>query len=239
VGSMLASNVDIVASSGMQIVGAVFVLHSCGFGLGYGLSKALGLSDKIARTNSIEVGMQSRCSCICQHLPLGQMLLLLPACTQSSLSKVVYRNELTAPTPHPPQCTGCCVGEGPLCVRPYCGGALRAQCLHTRHHRQLAGWLLGISAAARVRDCAWRIATHLTRMVIVSLESNLEVPRSTPVGAACALFMITSWLCSQGNQSSPAVWQPVLRVEVQISSRVADWQSCPALSYAAPTNRAA
>ncbi len=29
-----------------------------GFGIGYSVSKALGLSDKVARTNSIEVGMQ-------------------------------------------------------------------------------------------------------------------------------------------------------------------------------------
>ncbi len=41
----------VVASSGLQIVGAVFLLHSTGFFLGYSLSKALGLSDKIARTN--------------------------------------------------------------------------------------------------------------------------------------------------------------------------------------------
>ncbi|PNH12740.1 putative sodium/metabolite cotransporter BASS1, chloroplastic [Tetrabaena socialis] len=59
VGSMIATNVAVVASSGLVIVGAVFLLHSTGFGLGYGLSKAMGLSNKIARTNSIEVGMQS------------------------------------------------------------------------------------------------------------------------------------------------------------------------------------
>ena len=58
-GSMISSNVAVVAASGFQIVSAVFLLHSTGFALGYGLSKALGLSNKIARTNSIEVGMQS------------------------------------------------------------------------------------------------------------------------------------------------------------------------------------
>ncbi|GLI66102.1 hypothetical protein VaNZ11_009708 [Volvox africanus] len=59
VGSMIAANVAVVASSGAIIVAAVFGLHSTGFFLGYALSKALGLSDRIARTNSIEVGMQS------------------------------------------------------------------------------------------------------------------------------------------------------------------------------------
>ncbi|GFR44023.1 hypothetical protein Agub_g5179 [Astrephomene gubernaculifera] len=59
VGSMIATNVAVVASSGAAIVAAVFALHSTGFFLGYALSKAMGLSDKIARTNSIEVGMQS------------------------------------------------------------------------------------------------------------------------------------------------------------------------------------
>ncbi|KXZ51318.1 hypothetical protein GPECTOR_13g805 [Gonium pectorale] len=59
VGSMIATNVAVVASSGAAIIAAVFVLHSTGFFLGYSLSKVMGLSDKIARTNSIEVGMQS------------------------------------------------------------------------------------------------------------------------------------------------------------------------------------
>ncbi|KAG2438753.1 hypothetical protein HXX76_005297 [Chlamydomonas incerta] len=59
VGSMIGTNVAVVASSGAIIVASVFVLHSTGFFLGYSLSKAMGLSDKIARTNSIEVGMQS------------------------------------------------------------------------------------------------------------------------------------------------------------------------------------
>jgi BASS family bile acid:Na+ symporter len=57
VGSMIASNVAVVSQSGFTIVTAVLTLHSCGFAIGYGLSKALGLSDKVARTNSIEVSL--------------------------------------------------------------------------------------------------------------------------------------------------------------------------------------
>jgi predicted Na+-dependent transporter len=45
--------------TGFQIISAVFVLHSSGFFLGYTISKALGLPERICRTNSIEVGMQS------------------------------------------------------------------------------------------------------------------------------------------------------------------------------------
>jgi bile acid:Na+ symporter, BASS family len=39
----------------VQVIPAVFVLHSAGFFLGYWASKAVGTTDKVARTNSIEV----------------------------------------------------------------------------------------------------------------------------------------------------------------------------------------
>lgn len=55
VGSMISSNAAVVSQSGFTIITAVLALHSCGFALGFFISKALGLSDKIARTNSIEV----------------------------------------------------------------------------------------------------------------------------------------------------------------------------------------
>lgn len=55
VGSMMSTNVEVVSRSGWQIISAVFTLHSSGFALGYFISKAMGLSDKICRTNSIEV----------------------------------------------------------------------------------------------------------------------------------------------------------------------------------------
>ncbi len=56
VGSMMGGNVEVVSQSGFQIVSAVLCLHGSGFGLGYFISKALKLSDKICRTNAIEVG---------------------------------------------------------------------------------------------------------------------------------------------------------------------------------------
>jgi len=41
--------------SGGKLLAAVVGLHCCGFAIGYGASRALGLSEKISRTNSIEV----------------------------------------------------------------------------------------------------------------------------------------------------------------------------------------
>eukprot|EP00878_Enallax_costatus_P032589 GHUV01035828.1.p1 GENE.GHUV01035828.1~~GHUV01035828.1.p1 ORF type:complete len:352 (+),score=75.40 GHUV01035828.1:655-1710(+) len=55
VGSMISTNVGVVSQSGFTIITAVLTLHSCGFALGYFISRAFGLSDKICRTNSIEV----------------------------------------------------------------------------------------------------------------------------------------------------------------------------------------
>jgi BASS family bile acid:Na+ symporter len=59
IGSTLGQNVDAAKSAGLKLVSAVLVLHSAGFLIGYWVSRALGLSEKICRTNSIEVGMQN------------------------------------------------------------------------------------------------------------------------------------------------------------------------------------
>jgi BASS family bile acid:Na+ symporter len=58
VGSMISTNVAVVSASGLSIITAVLTLHSCGFGLGFFISKGLGLSDKVCRTNAIEVRVQ-------------------------------------------------------------------------------------------------------------------------------------------------------------------------------------
>ncbi len=42
-------------SSGLQLLGVVGSLHASGFALGYFLSRALGLNERLCRTNSIEV----------------------------------------------------------------------------------------------------------------------------------------------------------------------------------------
>lgn len=59
VGSMLANNIAIIKQSGAKLLSAVFTLHATGFGLGYFVSRAMGLQEKVCRTNSIEVGMQN------------------------------------------------------------------------------------------------------------------------------------------------------------------------------------
>jgi len=60
VGSMTANNSAVVLRSGWDIAAAVLTLHGAGFALGYGVSKGLGLSDRVARTNCIEVGLLAR-----------------------------------------------------------------------------------------------------------------------------------------------------------------------------------
>eukprot|EP00877_Chromochloris_zofingiensis_P002952 jgi/Chrzof1/12658/Cz07g02190.t1 len=95
VGSMISTNVVVVARSGFHIISAVFTLHSCGFALGYGISKALGLSDKICRTNSIEVGMQSSALAAVLakiHFPYDPMIVapcVLSACTHATIGSLL------------------------------------------------------------------------------------------------------------------------------------------------------
>lgn len=52
------SKAQIMEHAGVLLL-ATFLLHSLGFGLSYGLSRALGLGEVEARTISIEVGMQN------------------------------------------------------------------------------------------------------------------------------------------------------------------------------------
>ncbi|MEW5299400.1 MAG: hypothetical protein WDW38_004580 [Sanguina aurantia] len=94
VASMIASNVAVVAQSGLHIISAVFVLHSCGFALGFFISKGLGLSDKIARTNSIEVGMQSSAlAAVLAKLHFADPVIVAPcvlsACTHTTIGSIL------------------------------------------------------------------------------------------------------------------------------------------------------
>jgi len=58
-GGVMAGARDQIAQHAGMLVLATFLLHACGFGLGYGLARALGLEEVAARTVSIEVGMQN------------------------------------------------------------------------------------------------------------------------------------------------------------------------------------
>jgi BASS family bile acid:Na+ symporter len=59
-GRVMAENSAAMVTVGVSLFFSVFALHAGGFALGYGVSKyLLGIPEKSARTNSIEVGMQN------------------------------------------------------------------------------------------------------------------------------------------------------------------------------------
>ncbi len=59
VASIIGQSAAAIIDSALQLLSAVFVLHVAGFGLGYSLAKLLSFDDAVARTTSIEVGMQN------------------------------------------------------------------------------------------------------------------------------------------------------------------------------------
>ncbi len=59
VASVLGAGREQVLTAGPRLVLAVFLLHASGFGFGYLLSKIWNRSETVARTISIEVGMQN------------------------------------------------------------------------------------------------------------------------------------------------------------------------------------
>ena len=58
-GSVVASNHQIARACGPRLIGAVAVMHSLGFAIGYAFPRIFGQSKKTARTISIETGMQN------------------------------------------------------------------------------------------------------------------------------------------------------------------------------------
>lgn len=59
VASILGASREQVLQSGPRLLLGVFMLHAFGFGLGYVFSKLINRSETVARTISIEVGMQN------------------------------------------------------------------------------------------------------------------------------------------------------------------------------------
>lgn len=59
VAAIIARSKSLIESHANVLLAAVFALHAAGFGLGYGLSRLLGLHESSARTISVEVGMQN------------------------------------------------------------------------------------------------------------------------------------------------------------------------------------
>lgn len=59
VGSIIGQNASAIMSHGLLLLAAVVLLHGGGFALGYAMARAFGFDRTIARTISIEVGMQN------------------------------------------------------------------------------------------------------------------------------------------------------------------------------------
>ncbi len=59
VASILADKAESVRESGGRLLLAVFLLHACGFGLGWGFGRLFGYGESVRRTIAIEVGMQN------------------------------------------------------------------------------------------------------------------------------------------------------------------------------------
>lgn len=59
VASIIGQGKKIILSSGMQLLGAILILHFLGFLMGYVLSKFMFKNEAVSRTIAIEVGMQN------------------------------------------------------------------------------------------------------------------------------------------------------------------------------------
>ncbi len=59
IGSIIGENKQLLLESGLLLLGAVTLLHCCGFAFGYLFSKWLVKNETSARTTAIEVGMQN------------------------------------------------------------------------------------------------------------------------------------------------------------------------------------
>lgn len=49
-----------LSSAGPAVLAALVLLHGGGFAMGYWVSKSIGMEERMARTNSIEVSEESR-----------------------------------------------------------------------------------------------------------------------------------------------------------------------------------
>ena len=94
-GRVMAENSTAVLSAGFPLLFSVFALHSGGFLLGYMASKLLGGPESVARTNSIEVGMQNSALgalLATQHFPANPLAAVpcaISACMHSTLGSLL------------------------------------------------------------------------------------------------------------------------------------------------------
>lgn len=94
-GRIMADNSASLLSAGWSLLCSVFALHAGGFLLGYLVSKAVGVKESAARTNSIEVGMQNSALgalLATQHFPMNPCAAVpcaISACTHSMLGSML------------------------------------------------------------------------------------------------------------------------------------------------------
>ncbi len=58
-GSIIGQNAEAVKESGLRLLGAIVLVHATGFGVGYGFARVFRFPAIVARTVSIETGMQN------------------------------------------------------------------------------------------------------------------------------------------------------------------------------------
>lgn len=94
-GSVVSTNAAAVRAAGPQVLAAVVLLHAGGFFFGYAGTRVLGLPERVARTNSIEVGMQNSvlgAFLAAQHfadIPLAAVPCVLSACVHTLIGSLV------------------------------------------------------------------------------------------------------------------------------------------------------
>ncbi len=100
VASVLGAGREKVLTAGPSLLFSVILLHSCGFGFGYLLSKLWNRSETVARTISIEVGMQNSglgAHLARTHFPVGSgvdipsAISALTHCMLGSLLAAIWR----------------------------------------------------------------------------------------------------------------------------------------------------
>jgi len=88
--SIIGQSADAFRQSGLQLMTAVFVLHTAGFAIGYAFAKLLGYDALVRRTVSIEVGMQnSGLGAVLARRHFADPLTALPAAVSATFHSVI------------------------------------------------------------------------------------------------------------------------------------------------------
>lgn len=90
VASIIGAGREAILQHGIQLLGAVFTLHSLGFLFGYLASRILKLSEPLSRTISIEVGMQnSGLGVVLARNNFSDPLTAIPSAISSAMHSII------------------------------------------------------------------------------------------------------------------------------------------------------